>query len=374
MPRVRCCDYHRSASSLLRVAPLYYGGRHEYGVGGRSSRCWRWRRSRRRSRPHNHWRSPVGGPARGAILVPCGGGAPAAAPSRTNARSIMSRSPFVAAARAGSCRASTRWQSCCCGPVARSPRASRRRSPRRGSPSGSRPPTRPGRPHRTVDSPDRRQRLREPLPPAATPVERGASAARPRQVARRPHRPHGRRAGRARPVARRPLAHRARRPVAGRLQDVGWPCRAAGRCPGRRTGQPRPPSRRVGRGPPRLALAGARRTGRAAPLGHIRTSSRHAAAGAGRLGRGDHRLAGAPGRCAGRRAAHRSLGGDGSQRHPRRPHRGTPDLAARCHQRGLGDGAVVRRLSAEPRRHDDRRHARCTPMCSATRVRSRCEC
>ncbi len=48
----------------------------------------------------------------------------------------------------------------------------------------------------------------------------------------------------------------------------------------------------------------------------LATSGRHlahVAAGVGRLGRGSHRVAGAPGRCARRRAAHRSLGGDGSQ-------------------------------------------------------------
>ena len=65
---------------------------------GRSSRCSRTRRSRRRSRPPNRSRFPLVGRERAATSEPCGGVAPAAAPSRTSAWSITLASRSGAAA------------------------------------------------------------------------------------------------------------------------------------------------------------------------------------------------------------------------------------------------------------------------------------
>ena len=89
-------------------------------------------------------------------------------------------------------------------------------------------------------------------------------------------------------------------------------------------------------GPPPPALAGG-------------SPTRFAADTAGRCGRHDRRLAGAPGRRARRRARHRRVGRRRSQRHPRGSHRGAPGLAARRQLGPMGARAVVRRVPPEPR-------------------------
>ena len=141
----------------------------------------------------------------------------------------------------------------------------------------------------------------------------------------------------------------------------------------RRPCQSCPSPGRSCRCPPRLAFAGAGRARCVASPGHVGSSPRHVATGSRRFRRSDDRLAGAPGRRACRGAGDRPLGGDGSQRHTRRPHRGSSDLAARPTVGRLGDGAVVRRVPAEPRHDASSSARRCMPTSSAIRAPSHFE-
>ena len=344
------------------MTPLYYGDGHEYGsLAGRAG-VGVGAPAIVGLRPRNRWRCRPAGPAPAATLGPCGAGASAPAPSRTSARSTTSRWPSAAVVRAASCPCKHAlallllWAR---GQVAEGsppPFAAIVDRQAAGDCGGGRAPgtAEPATPpvDATVDTTGRTSRSHH--------VRRCCHPpARAQQDPRRSHRPHGGRARRARPLARRPVAHRPRRSVAGQLQDVGRAGRAADRCPGRRVGQSCASTRRAGRCASRLALAGAwpswacctcwrRRAGISARC--RRTS--------GRLGRRDHRLAGPPGRRAGRRAADRPLGGDGPQRH--RAKTASRCAASGCAAPRRGEWAMVLSFAAFQQSLDtsfDRRHA-----------------
>ena len=328
-------------------------------VVGKSSKCWRWRRGHRRSRPPSHWPFRPGGPAPAAIRGRSGGAASAPAPSPTNAPSTTSTSPFDAAAPAASSPASTPSRCCCCGPAARLPKARRRRSHRRGSPSGLPPPRRlpsrqPTDEHGRTGAaapavlPPRRHRFHRSSP--ARPATTASPACRPASPSSTAGSTTASRTGLADPSL---ASYKTWDGLAARLVDaqVGGLANRVRRLAGLVGAHPDWHSRV-------LAELGV--------LHLLATSGRHLGelpVSTGRFRGGDHRLAGPPGRRPGRCSRDRPLGGDGSQRHPRRPHRGATHLAARCCVGRVGDGAVVRRVPAEPRHLVRRRHAgACRPV------------
>ena len=144
-----------------------------------------------------------------------------------------------------------------------------------------------------------------------------------------------------------------------------WPATPRGtispparRRPGRCPGQPGAPAGRRRRRPARLARGRARRAGCAAPARTGRAAAARAPVAAGRRGGHGVRLAGAPGRRAGRRPRHRHVDRRRSQRHAGGPHRGAPHVAARRALGAVGDGPVVRRLPPVARRLAARRSPR----------------
>ena len=314
------------------------------------------------------------GPAPAAILGPCGAAASAPAPSRTSARSTTSRWPSAAVARAASCRASTHWRCCCCGPVARSPRARRRvcRDVDRqaAGDGGSGRPSRQGR-HLPAPAVIRRrfdgEATGRPSPVLTAAIFPEPNKTRDDRIARMSAGlaeldrwlDDRMRTGLADPSL---ASYKTWDGLAARLIDaqVGGLANRVRRLAGLVGAHPDWHSQVLGR------------ARRAAPAGHVGSAPRHVASGAGRFGRSDHRLAGPPGRRACRGARDRPLGGDGSQRHTRRPHRGASDLAARSRRHGrVGDGAVVRRVPAEPRHVASPSARRCMPTCSAIQARWR---